>query len=161
MREREIYCKCFGPFANTTIVIIEDYGESFRLSFDEGPEYDPSLLNGGKLAQLNHSAALRSIDLSSNGQLAATADESGSIKVWRTRDGSLLHTINHEAGRLRLQFLPDDRLLAYVECIRAGETSEMHGCVLAHVSRKAIQNRSECRFRENRRGFTVVDCIGH
>jgi hypothetical protein len=50
MRERGIYCKCFGPFANTTIVIIEDYGESFRLSFDEGPEYDPSLLNNGSTA---------------------------------------------------------------------------------------------------------------
>ncbi len=93
-----------------------------------------NLRNGGKLAQLNHSAALRSIDLSSNGQLAATADESGSIKVWRTRDGSLLHTINHEAGRLRLQFLPDDRLLAYVECIRAGETSELTAWTLSPMS---------------------------
>ncbi len=46
LQERELFHRFYGPFRKTVVVLLEDKGKSFRLSFDEGPEYNlRALLN--------------------------------------------------------------------------------------------------------------------
>lgn len=40
VHERELFHQFYGPFPNAVIVLLEDMGKTFRLSFDEGPEYN-------------------------------------------------------------------------------------------------------------------------
>ena len=39
MSEKEIFRKYYGPFEQVTFVMLEDYGESYRVSLDKGPEF--------------------------------------------------------------------------------------------------------------------------
>ena len=40
VHERELFHQFYGPFRKTVVVILEDMGKTFRLSFDEGPQYN-------------------------------------------------------------------------------------------------------------------------
>jgi len=49
--ERELFHQFYGPFRNTVVVLLEDLGKTFRLSFDEGPQYNvAAMLNDGVTA---------------------------------------------------------------------------------------------------------------
>jgi hypothetical protein len=38
VHERELFHQFYGPFRETVVVILEDLGATFRLSFDKGPK---------------------------------------------------------------------------------------------------------------------------
>ena len=40
VQEKELFHQFYGPFSKSVVVILEDQGKSFRLSFDEGPKYN-------------------------------------------------------------------------------------------------------------------------
>ena len=86
-----------------------------------GDEYLPSTLviwkatDGTVLHRLNHDFAVEDIDFSPGGELLASVDSFGSIRIWRLSDGALLRTVDGLGTRLnRVSFSQDGILVMSV-----------------------------------------------
>lgn len=66
---------------------------------------------GSKIAELPHTAYVTSIDFSKDGQLLATADQDGQIKIWDAQSGVFRLELSGKARQV--YFLDDHKLLAY------------------------------------------------
>jgi len=59
-----------------------------------------------------HGAPVNAISFSSNGELVATASEEGTVKVWRSHEGSLVETLTTGSRPFAVAFSPIDSLMA-------------------------------------------------
>jgi len=66
---------------------------------------------GSKIADLPHTAHVTSIDFSKDGQLLATADREGQVKIWDAQSGAFRHGLSGKASQVH--FLDNRKLLTY------------------------------------------------
>jgi WD40 repeat protein len=64
------------------------------------------------LRTFTHGGSLRAAAISWDGTLVATAGAGRAVKLWRLRDGALLHTLRHKAAVNSVEFDPQGRLVA-------------------------------------------------
>jgi WD40 repeat protein len=65
-----------------------------------------------RLTLVGHDASVTSVTFSSDGEMLASADANGIVKVWRVRDGALLYTLEaHTKAVTDVTFSPDGQHL--------------------------------------------------
>lgn len=89
-----------------------------RLRSKSGDEYLPSTLllweiaDESELQRLEHSFAVQDVAFSPAGDLLASVDSFGAVRIWRVSDGELLRTIEGLiTGSNKLSFSPDGSLI--------------------------------------------------
>jgi WD40 repeat protein len=80
------------------------------VDIDESLRKDLSLLAPPGLV-VSHPDEINSLSLSPDGQLAVTSCEDGRIRLWRTNDGKIIHTITVGDAVSDAEFSPDGKLL--------------------------------------------------
>ncbi len=83
---------------------------------------------GSPVAELQHDVPVAAVALSPKGKVVATADRSGTVKIWELASGALKY--QYSCGQsdnqvVRLQFVDGDRLLTYRQAVQNNEQCQI------------------------------------